>query len=137
MGGYGAVKLAMRFPDKFCAAVSHSGALHFGSTPFEEFDQDRITEVRIGLGDTAVGGLNDPRVLAANVPIEKRPSIRNDCGTEDFLIEHNRSFHAFLNDIGYPHEYEEFPGEHNWGYWDTHIQESLHFLKPHIGIETN
>ena len=27
MGGYGAIKLALKFPDLFCSAVSHSGAL--------------------------------------------------------------------------------------------------------------
>ena len=39
------------------------------------------------------------------------------------LLQENRSFVAHLKKIGLPHIYREFPGGHNWPYWDEHIQE--------------
>jgi S-formylglutathione hydrolase FrmB len=26
-----------------------------------------------------------------------------------------------------PHVYREFPGDHNWDYWDLHIRDALAF----------
>src|SRR5579862_5893949 len=43
MGGYGALKLAVKFPELFCATVSHSGALTFGHFPMgreDDFDKE-------------------------------------------------------------------------------------------------
>ena len=50
------------------------------------------------------------------------------CGTEDFLLEHNRAFDKWLTEAGAAHEYTEFPGHHNWLFWDTHLPEMLAFL---------
>jgi len=135
MGGYGAAKFALKFPDVFCAAVSHSGAMRFahGAMPYDA-DEKRRTEQRHILGNEQIGGANDLFALAAKLTPEQRPALRIDCGTEDFLIEHNREFDAYLTEIGFPHEYVEFPGDHNWEYWDAHIQEAITFLKPHIGL---
>jgi S-formylglutathione hydrolase FrmB len=55
------------------------------------------------------------------------PAIRIDCGTEDRLLEHNRQFHAHLEQLDIPHEYAEFPGAHDWNYWDLHVRETLRF----------
>jgi len=55
------------------------------------------------------------------------PALRLDCGTDDFLLEENRLFHRLLESMHVPHEYEEFPGDHNWAYWDTHIQQAVAF----------
>jgi putative tributyrin esterase len=53
--------------------------------------------------------------------------LRIDCGTDDFLIEPNREFHKHLESCRVPHEYEEFPGAHNWEYWDLHVREANAF----------
>ena len=26
-----------------------------------------------------------------------------------------------------PHEYQEFPGGHNWAYWDDHVRQAIAF----------
>jgi S-formylglutathione hydrolase FrmB len=126
MGGYGAVKLALKFPDLFCSAVSHSGAVSYGHLPIVG-DGAWEKECRNILGENPVRGENDPFALAERLPKEQRPALRIDCGVDDFLIEYNRDFHAHLTKIGYPHEYEEFPGAHTWDYWDTHVQEAIAF----------
>lgn len=127
MGGYGALRYALRRPDLFCAAVSHSGALLFGHRALPGPESGNPEFARI-LGESPVGGPNDLCAVAAALPSEQRPALRIDCGVDDFLLEDNRAFHAHLDEIGYPHEYAEFPGSHEWGYWDTHVQEAVRFV---------
>ena len=43
--------------------------------------------------------------------------------------------HAYLEHIGVPHEYAEFPGEHNWEYWDDHVQDTIKFFSRFLKIE--
>lgn len=136
MGGYGAAKLALRFPDLFCSAVSHSGAMHFGHQPVQH---DRGREIQAEferiVGPDPAGGPNDLYALAEAVEPANRPALRIDCGTDDFLIEQNRAFHAHLKSIGYEHEYAEFPGAHDWAYWDEHVQEAIRFHTRHLNID--
>ncbi len=126
MGGYGAVKLALKHPDLFCSAVSHSGAVCFAHRPFTA-DNAWSKEMARIVGADPVGGPDDIFALAEKLTPEQRPALRIDCGTGDFLIEDNRACHAFLDQIGYPHEYAEFPGGHDWPYWDIHVQEAIAF----------
>lgn len=127
MGGYGAVKLALKHPDTFCAAVSHSGALHFGSVPYTADNEWHRQWIPI-VGANPQGGDNDCFALAERVSEANRPQLRIDCGADDFLIDTNRQFHAHLDKLGYAHEYQEHPGAHNWDYWDEHIQDTLKFF---------
>jgi S-formylglutathione hydrolase FrmB len=117
MGGFGSMKIALKHPDVFCSVVGHSGA----------YARARLGEFPIPAGD-------DPFLLAENLDRSIAPAIRFDCGTEDFLIEHNRDFHAHLDKLGIAHEYEEFPGSHDWGYWDVHVQEAIAFHCKALGI---
>ncbi len=132
MGGYGAVKLALKFPDLFCSAVSHSGAVAWAHK--SHADDGRKVEFERILGPNYIGGPNDPFALAEKVDRSACPALRIDCGTEDFLIEDNRAFHAHLTRLGIPHEYAEFPGSHEWAYWDVHVQEAIRFHARNLGI---
>jgi S-formylglutathione hydrolase FrmB len=136
MGGYGAIKLAVKYPDIFSSAVSHSGALCFAHRPNVPTPEEpwRVEFARIA-GENPQGGPNDIFALAEKVPVEKRPALRIDCGVEDFLIEDNRACHAHLEKIGYPHEYAEFPGAHTWDYWDVHVQEAIAFHARNLGLK--
>ncbi len=133
MGGYGAVKFALKYPEVFCAAASHSGAL---SRP-EERDIYAGSELHRIFGDRPAGGANDIYALAeqtARTRASAAPALRIDCGTEDFLLEYNRNFHRHLNALGLSHEYAEFPGGHEWTYWDEHVQQSIAFLAGVLGL---
>lgn len=130
MGGYGAIHYALTFPEKFAAAVSHSGALAFGHKSTSWDEKPVAPEFQRVLGEDFVGGKNDLFALAEVSDKEKLPALRIDCGINDFLIEDNRAFTAHLNTLGISHQYEEHPGAHTWEYWDTHIQDSLAFFKP-------
>ena len=56
------------------------------------------------------------------------PPFRFDCGTSDLLIEQNRRLHRELGEHGISHIYKEYEGEHTWGYWEEHVEESFRFF---------
>jgi S-formylglutathione hydrolase FrmB len=131
MGGYGAVKLALKFPQLFCSAVSHSAALDVR----RRIERPEVSaEMRRIFGPAPGGGPNDPYALAATIDRTLLPALRLDCGREDGLLEENRAFHRHLEQLGIPHEYAECPGAHTWEYWDCHIQEALAFHQRVLGL---
>jgi S-formylglutathione hydrolase FrmB len=127
MGGYGAFRLALAYPDTFGSAVSHSGAMAYGHRG-DHFDPSRLAEYHRIVGTDPKGSKHDLFHLAALRHAEGNlPALRFDCGFDDFLLDDNRQFKAFLNEARIPHEYQEFPGDHNWAYWDEHVQEAIAF----------
>ena len=135
MGGYGAVKLALKHPGLFSAAVSHSGALAFGHRSWAEFEPAWGAEFAPIFGDDPRGGPDDLFAIAERADRSLLPALRIDCGTEDELIDWNREFHAHLEALGVPHEYAEYPGGHDWGYWDEHVREALDFFARELKLE--
>jgi S-formylglutathione hydrolase FrmB len=134
MGGYGALRLALGYPDVFSVATSHSGAVIHGSRnqprPGGALDGPEFRRI---FGAAPAGSDHDVIALAKRCSDQgKLPKIRFDCGTEDELIDDNRNLHAKLEALRVPHEYAEFPGGHNWDYWDIHIQEALAFQSEHL-----
>lgn len=123
MGGYGALMLAMRHPESFCAACSHSGAVGFTHEPLA--DRPDINALAQALDPAQYDCFELARKIASS---PRLPAMRMDCGTDDFLIEPNRAFHAHLDQLGIEHEYAEHPGEHGWAYWDRHVPQTLAFV---------
>jgi putative tributyrin esterase len=128
MGGYGAVMLALRHPDDFCVACSHSGAVGFIHERHTGRDDVDAMIRNLSQGEYDCFALAER--LAAEAP---RIALRLDCGRDDFLLRSNRQFHAHLSALGVPHEYEEHDGDHNWEYWDAHITATLEFVMRHVG----
>ena len=75
------------------------------------------------------GELDTDLLHWAKVNHDTLPPIRFDCGTEDSLIEANRALHTALTELRMPHDYEEFPGGHDWPYWTQHVRRTLAFCK--------
>ncbi len=59
---------------------------------------------------------------------QRLPHLRFDCGSDDALIEHNRTLHRDLEAARIPHVYEEFSGGHTWDYWHAHLADTLRFF---------
>ncbi len=130
MGGYGAIKLALKYPRHFCSATSHSGAL----TKAHIFRSGETEELRRIFGTEQSGGANDLFALAEKIDRKLLPAMRIDCGTADYLLDRSRDFHAHLEQLGIAHEYEEFPGAHDWAYWDARAPEAIAFHCRALGI---
>jgi putative tributyrin esterase len=115
MGGYGALRLGMKYPDKFCSVWAHSSVIP---------TQEQLAE-RFFITDTALIKDMDCYRLAEQLDPATMPRLGFDCGTEDDLLGDNRNLHQLLERRKLPHTYNEHPGAHTWEYWDLHVRTAL------------
>jgi putative tributyrin esterase len=119
MGGFGALRLAGKYPERFKAAGGHSSITHFNQFP--QFVEEPLERYECAPENQSV--------LETLLKSKGRlPAIRFDCGSEDELIEHNRELSRSLKRAGVNHIYEEYPGGHSWGYWENHLADMLRFF---------
>jgi len=135
MGGYGAFKLALTYPERYAAAVSLSGALDVVRLARAEKSAGQCELAHIfGEVNALAGSSNDLFSLAEQM-VEQgrpRPNLYQWCGTDDFLHADNVRFRAHAESLGLAVTYEEGPGGHEWSCWDVQIQRVLSRL-PGVG----
>ncbi|QMW05813.1 alpha/beta hydrolase [Spirosoma foliorum] len=120
MGGFGALRLAAKYPERFKAVCGMSSITHVDQLPL--FVEEPLSSYR-------QANSVDESVLDLMVQNRaKLPPIRFDCGTNDLLIEHNRILHRGLSEQGIAHQYVEYPGGHEWPYWEEHLADALLFF---------
>jgi putative tributyrin esterase len=135
MGGYGAMKLGLKHPDKFCSISAHSGVyLHVKERIWETAQGAWLGELGRIYGTEKACLENDPFALAEKLDPAKAPAISIDCGVDDGLLRDNRALRAHLKKLGIKHTYKEYPGSHSWSYWDEHVQEAISFHRRVLGI---
>ena len=132
MGGYGALKIALERPDKFAAAASLSGAIDLSAVigglsalPSSPFVREWLFK------EGPIDGTDaDLFELIRRLQAEGKelPKIYQTVGTEDFIYEANLSAKAKLEALGVDLTYEEYPGIHDWKFWDAHIQDALDWM---------
>lgn len=136
MGGYGAYRLALTYPERFVAAASLSGGLDLNYTVRADNprnDESRMEEFRTVFGDLSKvpGSKHDLIALAKKVAKGSvKPRLYQCCGTEDFIYPQNVHFHEVASKLPLDLTYEEGPGDHNWAYWDRMIQRVLEWMFP-------
>ena len=130
MGGYGALKFALRRPELFCFAASMSGAF-LTNEFFEDKTNAQWGELLPSIlqvfdnDDLELRDKNDLFKIAerlAATEIDKLPFIYFDCGSEDSLLKVNVMFAELLEKLGIRHEFQIFGGGHDWDYWNQQIK---------------
>ena len=124
MGGYGALKWALRQPERFAGAASLSGALDLRTLmglPERQELAHRVYDGRIGPDD-------DLFALLDQADVEALPPLFVGCGTEDPLYEGNSRFAAAATAAGLDLRVDFRPGEHEWGFWDASLPDLLAWL---------
>jgi len=150
MGGFGALKFALKRPDLFIFAGSMSGA--FEAPQITENNQGfgwgemspSITEV-FGKETSATRIENDLFEIIRQIPEEEKsalPYIYMDCGFDDGFLEVNRKLAEVLEEKRITFEYYEVFGGHDWNYWDKQLEiilrkadEIFSYEKEHKGID--
>jgi putative tributyrin esterase len=129
MGGYGALKWALRHPGRFAAAASLSGAVDLAGLRTQRVrpEDPRLFERVLGDRD-ARGGPDDLHWLLDQADPAAAPPLCVCCGTEDALIDDNRGVVDRIRSAGIEVTTDFGPGEHDWAYWDTTIQDVLAWL---------
>lgn len=128
MGGYGAMKWALRQPERFAAAASLSGALGLRH-PSPAADPEFARLMQRVFGDGPTEGTHDDLIhLLHAVDPARLPDLYVACGDEDFLAPANRWFIDEAAAAGVPLTVRQGPGDHEWSYWDAQIQDVLAWL---------
>lgn len=131
MGGFGALKFALKYPQLFSAAGSFSGAL---DAPLRDADNPFLRpsiEKVFGRSDDSRRKTDEIFSLVDRLTEEQvkaLPFIYLDCGTEDWLIGTNRDFSQRLISKKIPHEFRQLPGRHDWRYWNSQIGQFLDLI---------
>ena len=129
MGGYGALKWALREPHRFAAAASLSGALDVARLQDADAEPERppLWETIFG-GRSVAGTADDLLTLVARADPATLPPLHLCCGTGDGLYQDSLRFAAAARDRGVRLTTSYGPGEHDWAYWDARIQDVLAWL---------
>ncbi|MGB2752515.1 MAG: alpha/beta hydrolase-fold protein, partial [Pyrinomonadaceae bacterium] len=150
MGGYGAIKFAIRRPDKFSLIGSFSGA--FGipqwseNAPGSKLIGRSIDAVFGPIGSQAREQNNITKIVGDMTPpqVQALPYIYISCGTEDAaMIKLNRDFVAILEKKGLRPQ-TNFQaafrkGIHDWAFWGSELATFLELANTRLtskGIDT-
>jgi S-formylglutathione hydrolase FrmB len=145
MGGYGALKIAMKYLDRYAAVVGQSPILFPGTNPMnlpEEAKSSRFYSYFVEMLKPIFGDPVRQDLWDANNPLSLAKSrkldglkIYFDYGTDDRYItmihldEGSKALDHILSEAGVPHTFKIHPGEpHGWALIASHISETLPFL---------
>src|ERR1700676_3497606 len=123
MGGYGAVKIAMKHPELFAFAGGISAAVDVPTRPFsiKRVSQWRFHSSIFGPNGSQTRHDNDPYALARSVDPSRMPYLFLACGEQEGLLPANRKLAAILAERGFAYEFYTAPGDHNWLQWNAQL----------------
>lgn len=117
MGGYGAVKIALK--EGRYAAV-------FGLSPVADVENPRFRETLIPVfgGEIPTDEkLFDLSTMHNNDAV--KPRIYMTVGKDDFMYEDNVRLNKHFEGLDYDYTYIETEGGHDWAVWDNTVQSAL------------
>jgi len=146
MGGYGAVMLALRHPDRYTVAGSLSGALSVPATYDSVSKKVAGPSLVHAFGALVVqNSAADPFYLihavtkaaaAGNLPNARLSYFYVAIGTHDgfpTFLPASRAFTDSLRAHRVDYEYHEIPGTHSWKFWGTELPPLLQAVWARIG----
>ncbi len=132
MGGYGAFKFGLTYPNRYRLVGSLSGALDIVKLATTMVNPEWRAELGWIFGDFShLPGSQHDLFHLATVLAESGgpcPQFYQGCGTEDYFYSDNTLFRDHALNLGLPLTYEEGPGGHNWVFWDPQIKHFLEIL---------
>ncbi len=126
MGGYGAMKLALNFPERFGAAASFSGAVDVAT-----LGKRRSDDWKRIMGNRSFRGTDCDlfHLMKANAEAPHKPRLYVSCGTADFLYGQHQKFIPALRRCGWDvTAHEEPDAVHEWGFWDREIAKFIPWM---------
>ena len=120
MGGYGALKIALKESKTFGGAAGLSSVADIRTDRFKELLEGVVGKENYLSDDEDLFALSTKKEGC-----EIKPRLFMCCGTEDFLYADNVKLRNHLQKFTYDYTYEEGVGAHTWGYWDDKIQRVL------------
>jgi S-formylglutathione hydrolase FrmB len=134
MGGYAALRIALRHPESFGAVAAHSAmvltAIPRGEDGARRGHMDAFHRIFGDPIDPRLWEESDPLVWAGRVDPAAAPRLYFDCGDKDRygLFAGNEALHQRLQARGVAHEFSLQAGDHGYDYVRTVLARSLGFL---------
>jgi putative tributyrin esterase len=129
MGGYGAFKAALTYPEKYACAASFSGFLSLDMLQMIPDDDPRKAEFNTVFGalEKLPGSAFDPIVWLKKAAenSERLPMLFVACGKQDDLYPLNQIFYAAAQRLGITVDFYVEDGAHDWHFWNKHIRRFL------------
>lgn len=131
MGGYGALKIGLTYPERFAGIGIFSAAIRPDQMPdFPETELEKnvlADNLKRTFGEGALGKEDDPYELMEQCRKRQSsiPKIIQYEGKEDFLYDMNRDFKQYMERNGFNYLYEEWSGSHNWYFWNVAVKKFM------------
>lgn len=121
MGGYGALKIAMREEGRYGAA--------FGLSSVADIYNEVFKEILIPVFNGNIPSDDNLFDLALKHNTDcVKPRIYMTVGTDDYMYNDNVRLSEHFKKLDYDYEFVETPGEHSWALWDMTIQKALEWM---------
>ena len=135
MGGFGAITIALRHPDKFVFAGALSPAVDVVRRPFsvKRIQQSRAFATLFGPWNSGARSALDPFNAAKFVSTTESPYLFLTCGDQESLLLPNRAFAALLARQHLPYEFHVVQGGHDWNQWNQQVPAMFVQIRQHIG----
>lgn len=124
MGGYGALKAAMTYPDRYAAAAAFSPV-----ADVRDFGKN-FPDIQKSVLDL-LPDIDSQDLFMLSEKCSKRsekPRIYHWCGFDDFMYERNLAFSKHMKALDFDYTYSETAGDHNWSCWDGQAEKAIEFF---------
>lgn len=138
MGGMGAIKVGLAYPERYsvigCFSAGHAN--YRAAVPSKMEYHQKVFDNAYGGGMALTEARTEAqarRIVSEALPA---PRIYHTCGTNDFIRKNarqTRDFFESFNGNPFDYIYEEMPGIHNWDYWDRQVQHFLIYIEKGSG----
>lgn len=136
MGGYGALKCGLTYPEKYMGIGAFSAAWEIEDHVLQQnignsFDKTEIEKDSFSIfgAERKIPETCDIRALLEKADrSQSRPFIYLVCGKEDFLYNSNVKLKQMFEKSKQNCKYSEMTGEHEWKVWDKAIQYFLAYI---------
>jgi putative tributyrin esterase len=134
MGGFGAIRLALKYPELYQFVGALSPAIDVPSRPFsfKRIGQYRHHASIFGAWGSQTRRENDPFFLARVADPDRTPFVYVACGEQEGLLPSNRRFAALLAQRKFHFEFHPGPGGHDWNQWNQRLPDMFRSLLQHI-----
>lgn len=129
MGGYGAMRLALTYPERFAAAASFSGAVDITGMVQRHGKDGTADRIFGDAADIKGTEVDTYWLMKKNAKAAHKPRLYVSCGTKDFLYSAHVKFVPALIENGWDvTRHDEPDAVHEWGFWDQEIKKFIAFI---------
>ncbi len=123
MGGYGALKIALRECGRYAAAFALSPVTDVGMAPFRYLTKNIF-------GEEIPDDARLPYLADLCEHDENRPRLYLTTGKGDFMYDDYIAFDAYMQKKAYDYTSVITEGGHDWKLWDESVQAALAWMLP-------